>query len=60
MTEQEAKDELRKCQEDPVYFFEKYYTINGKPVKLTEWQKEMIRNPQEYARYYQQPRKRRG
>ena len=36
-------DELKKCLEDPVYFVERYGTINGRRLNpLTDSQKEMI------------------
>lgn len=35
--------ELKKCLDDPVYFVEKYGTINGERIApLTDSQKEMI------------------
>jgi hypothetical protein len=36
-------DELKKCLDDPVYFVERYGTINGERLDpLTDSQKEMI------------------
>ena len=38
------EEEIQKCKEDPVYFYETYFTINGKkPPKLTDMQKEVLK-----------------
>lgn len=36
--------ELDKCKQDPVYFIEKYCTVNGEHIKLNGFQKGFIRN----------------
>ncbi len=37
-------DEMMKCKEDPVYFYENYFTVNGKPPpKLNDYQKGIMR-----------------
>jgi len=39
------EEEIQKCKDDPVYFYEKYFTINGeKPPALTEYQKATLRS----------------
>lgn len=35
--------EAKRCAEDPVYFYEKYMLVNGKPVVLTDLQKAELR-----------------
>lgn len=38
------EEEMQKCKEDPVYFYENYFIINGeKPPLLTEDKKRMLR-----------------
>ena len=36
-------DEYKKCLEDPIYFIENYCTINGKSIKLKDYQKIFIK-----------------
>lgn len=36
------KEEITKCRENIVYFIENYCTINGSPIKLTNYQKSQI------------------
>lgn len=36
-------DEYKKCLEDPVYFIENYCTVNGKSIKLKDYQKAFIK-----------------
>lgn len=44
MSPEEQLIEMRKCIDDPVYFYENYFLINGeKPPKLSEGQKEYMR-----------------
>lgn len=39
----EAYQEYLKCKEDPAYFMEKYMTVNGEGIKLTDTDKALIR-----------------
>lgn len=41
--EHEVLLELVKCRKDPVYFAEKYLTVNGQPMVLSPSQKEFLR-----------------
>ena len=36
------KEEIIKCKEDIVYFIENYCTIDGTPIKLTNYQKSQM------------------
>ena len=39
------EEEIQKCKDDPVYFYENYFLINGeKPPKLNDYQKATLRN----------------
>lgn len=42
MTELEAQAELKKCQEDVVYFMENYCTVNGEPIKVEGFIKDLL------------------
>ncbi len=42
-TEKDFHEEIEKCK-DPVYFYENYFTVNGKPPpKLNDYQKGIMR-----------------
>ena len=42
-TEKNFQEEIEKCK-DPVYFYESYFTVNGKPPpKLNDYQKGVMR-----------------
>ena len=36
-------EEYKKCLEDPIYFIEKYCLLNGKHIKLKDYQKKFIK-----------------
>lgn len=42
-TMREINKEIRKCQQDPVYFITRYFKVNGHPMILTSAQKQMLR-----------------
>lgn len=42
-TEKDLQEEIEKCK-DPVYFYENYFTVDGKPpAKLNDYQKGIMR-----------------
>lgn len=36
-------EEYKKCLKNPIYFIEKYCSINGNPIKLNDYQKAFIK-----------------
>ena len=56
-------DEIARCKNDILYFIEKYVRIktdDGEmPLRLTESQKNFLRNPQEYITRFNYDRRKR-
>ena len=57
------EDEIARCKNDILYFVEKYVRIKtddgGVPLRLTESQKNFLRNPQSYITKFNHDRRKR-